>query len=332
MRCRRGFTLVEVLVALGLLVLIASLALPVALTNTTDARARTAERILKLAPAVARGEAQSRGLPVALMLRPSEDGTELSLELVRQPDPQGESAQDLEADPEDISTWPTVDEPKALPRGTKLWDGEMAELEAFEAAAEEASEAVGQGGGMPPLGAFTEDESEAAPEGIAVEPADPVVLAWFLSDGSAMAGEATVVQLADGRVLRVRVEALTGRLEFTRAPELEEADEEEADEATDDGDQPAGSEEEQAEGDEPSEAEANESRTFDELEFEQPEFEQLEFEQLEFEPLEFEDLEFEDLGSRFDRGSGRESSRDPESQPESESTRERTNPQPPQPR
>ena len=104
MRRRRGFTLVEVLVALGLLVLVASLALPVALTNTARARATTAERMLSLAPSAARGEARRLGAPVALVLLPTEDGTEdggpLRLAMVRQGDPQG----DQPADPDDVES------------------------------------------------------------------------------------------------------------------------------------------------------------------------------------------------------------------------------------
>lgn len=306
MRCRRGFTLVEVLVALGLLVLIASLALPVALSNTTSARATTAERVLKLAPNTARGEAQHRGLPVALVLLPSEDGEELRLALIRQPDPESDNARDLAADPDDISTWPTVDDPTSLPRGTALWDGEIEELEAFEAAAEEAEQA-----GDPLLAeAFVEDDADVAPEGAIAEPVEPVVLAWFLSDGSAMAGEATVVQLADGRVMRVRVEALTGRLEFTRARELEEVPEDEAPEPDEDTEEP----QEPVDDGEPSEADESDTRRF--------------------EDLEFESLEFDDLSPGFDRDTGDEQDEpaDQPAQPDTSRTPERTNPQPPQPR
>lgn len=313
MRCRRGFTLVEVLVALGLLVLIASLALPVALTNTTSARATTAERVLKLAPNTARGEAQHRGLPVALVLLPSEDGEELRLALIRQPDPESDNARDLAADPDDISTWPTVDDPTPLPRGTALWDGEIEELEAFEAAAEDAEQA-----GDPLLAdAFVEDDADAAPESAIAEPVDPVVLAWFLSDGSAMAGEATVVQLADGRVMRVRVEALTGRLEFTRAPELEDEAEEEAadtDGEADESQDPSEASDEPVEDGEPSGVGEGESRGF--------------------EDLEFDELEFDDLSDGFDReaGDGSDEPSDEPTQPDTSGTPGRTNPQPPQPR
>lgn len=307
MLCRRGFTLVEVLVAMGLLVLVASLALPVALTKTDSSRAKTAERILKLAPNAARGEAQARGVPVALVLLPSADGTELRLAMVRQPEPASESAADLAADPDDISTWPMVDDSARLPQGTVLWDGPVGELEAYEAAAEGAA---GRGG-VPALDrAFVDDQDRFAPEGALGEPAAPVVLAWFLSDGSAMAGQATVVRLADGRVIRVRVEALAGRLEFTRAPELEEAGEDGAfvpDEDVEASREPMEADRTVRDGEE-------ETRGFDDLEF--------------------ESLEFDDLSARFDREPSDES-REPAGQPsESDTSRgpERTNPQPPQPR
>ncbi|UYV11807.1 MAG: prepilin-type N-terminal cleavage/methylation domain-containing protein [Phycisphaera sp.] len=310
MRSRRGFTLIEVLVALGLLVVVASLALPVALTNTSSARAKTAERILKLSPNTARGEAQHRGLPVALVLLPSQDGQELRLGLVRQPDLDSDSAADQAADPDDVSTWPTVDEPTLLPPGTRLWDGQVEELEAFEAAAEEESE---RGNGSLLDRSFVEDDAEAAPENAFGEPADAVVLAWFLSDGSAMAGRATVVRLADGQVVRVRVEALTGRLEFTPAPELEGKDE----------DEPAEEEESSDLPDEPVvDEESPEGGGLDALGFDE---------------LEFEQIEFEDLSSRFGGGSDEpvepgNSGADQPSQPDTSGSPDRTNPQPPQPR
>ena len=109
---RRGFTLVEVMVALGLLVVIASLTLPVALTNTKAARAQAAERTLRLAPNTARGEAQRLGQPVGLVLVPSEEGEQLRLTQVRRPDPLQSDGADAAADPDDVATWPTVDQPE----------------------------------------------------------------------------------------------------------------------------------------------------------------------------------------------------------------------------
>ncbi|MEQ8318601.1 MAG: prepilin-type N-terminal cleavage/methylation domain-containing protein [Phycisphaerales bacterium] len=358
---RRGFTLIEVLVALGLLVVISSLALPVALTNTDGARARTAERILTLAPAVARAEAQRSGVPVALVLAPSEDDQSLSLLVVREPEPGAESAADQRADPSDVSTWPRVDEDRVLPEGTRLWQGQMQRLEAFEERARAQAEAEPAEGSPLEL-AFTDDEELAPPLGAMDEPAEPVVLAWYLSDGSAMAGEATVVRLADGRVVRVRVEPLVGRLVFTRAPELEERPErpDEPDEAPADASEPDGQDSperpvrsattasrfeapqferpqfDEFEFDRPEfesrdfdrrgfESRGFESRDFDSREFEQREFEQREFEQREFDDLQFDPLEFDDLGD----GDESEESSDEAQAPEPP---EQTNPEPPQPR
>lgn len=356
---RRGFTLIEVLVALGLLVVISSLALPVALTNTDGARARTAERILTLSPAVARAEAQRSGVPVALVLAPSEDGQSLSLLVVREPDAGAETIEDQRADPNDVSTWPRVDEDRDLPEGTRLWQGRLEQLEAFEAQ----SEAQAQSGDRSPLEmAFTEDDEAPPPPGALEAPGDPIVLAWYLSDGSAMAGEATVIRLADGRVVRVRVEPLVGTLVFTRAPELEEQPQrpEDPEDAPDDASEPDG----RAAPERPGRSLSSTSRfdapefdrpQFDELEFDRPqfdaldfdrpefesrgigsrgfesrgfesrEFEQREFESLEFDELQFDALEFDDLDAD-DQSSG--SGDDPQANEQPD----RTDPEPPQPR
>lgn len=327
MRRRRGFTLVEVLVALGLLVLVASLALPVALTNTARARATTAERMLSLAPSAARGEARRLGAPVALVLLPTEDGTEdggpLRLAMVRQGDPQSDQPADLAADPDDVATWPTVDQPMDLPDGTRLWAGPADALADLEAE------------GLPLLES-TLDDGAAGRDQLAAQPQAPVVLAWFLSDGSAVAGEATVLRLADGRIVRVRVEALVGRLVFTPAPEL----------AEDAGDDPASQPDEPlAPGDEPpldasgqpddegapfdasASAGSFGERSFEPLGFEDRRFDELGFDEPEFDRLEFEELAFEDLA--FDRPEReRRDARDDEAADPSE----RTNPEPPQPR
>lgn len=355
---RRGFTLIEVLVALGLLVVISSLALPVALTNTAGARARTAERILTLSPAAARAEAQRSGVPVALVLAPSEDGQSLSLLVVREPEAGAETAADHRADPSDVSTWPRVDEDRALPEGTRLWQGRLEQLEAFEAQAKAQAES---GDGLPLELAFTEDDETPPPPGALQAPADPIVLAWYLSDGSAMAGEATVIRLADGRVVRVRVEPLVGRLVFTRAPELEEQSQrpEDPSGAPEDGAEPDGRDTperpdrssstsrfdapefdrpqfDELEFDRPQfdalefdrpEFESRgfgsrgfESRSFESREFEQPEFESLEFDELQFDELEFDDLDGDDESA----GSGDE--------PQTTKQPDRTDPEPPQPR
>ncbi|MFI4916658.1 MAG: prepilin-type N-terminal cleavage/methylation domain-containing protein [Phycisphaerales bacterium JB060] len=343
MHRRRGFTLIEVLVALGLLVVITSLVLPVALTSTEAARARTAERILALAPGVARGQAQRSGGPVALVLAPGAgEGDPLRLLIVREPDPSGGGAADLSADPRDVSTWPPVAEPRELPEGTRLWEGRVDELEAFEAQAEARAMGASAEDPMVPR-AFTEGDAEASPVGMG-EPVEAVVLAWYLSDGSAMAGRATVVRLADGRVVRARVEPLVGRLVFTPAPELEEGAAPRVDE---DGvplegdalDDPAEALAEPVTAGEPGEMESD-ALAFDRPEFERPEFnrpefaspkfdtmefESREFDALEFDALEFDRLEFDDLGEPASDGD-----RQDESQEQDEG--DRANPEPPQPR
>lgn len=307
MQARRGFTLIEVLVAIGLLVVISSLAVPVALTNTESARARTAERILSLAPGVARGEAQRTGGPVALVLAPpaGADGP-LRLLIVREPDPARGDAADQNADPGDVATWPPVDEPRDLPLGTRLWEGEIEQFEAFEAQAQDQTQARGP---VAPR-AFTEDDARGSPAGPAGtgEPMDAVVLAWYLSDGSAMAGRATVVRLADGRVVRVRVEPLVGRLVFTPAPELEEGAEAPQDEGGEPpergaGDEPAGARGGMDAASEPGgrglDRAGLDRSGFDRPEFDRPEFERPEFGNPQFDVMEFGSRGFDDLA--FDR-------------------------------
>ncbi|OAB62948.1 hypothetical protein AY599_16555 [Leptolyngbya valderiana BDU 20041] len=354
MHRRRGFTLIEVLVALGLLVVITSLALPVALTNTQAARARTAERVLTLSPAVARGEAQRRGVPVALVLAPTEDGQGLRLLVVREPQAGSDDAADQAADPQDVTTWPAVDQPRQLPEGTRLWRGDLDELEAFETRRQlDAAADVGSDGGDAMLDrAFAEPAAPMAPAGAMDDRPDAVTLAWYLSDGSAVAGDATVVRLADGRVVRARIEPLVGRLLFTRAPELEEGAQAQdpADEDPTDPDRAPAGESDPADGPPMDDAGSPEGRpapgfdplefdrpqfeqrafdrpefderAFDPLEFDRPEFDRPEFDRPEFDPLEFDSLEPDD------RREGEDASR----QPQEKDGARRTNPEPPQPR
>ena len=364
MRQRRGFTLVEVLVAIGLLVLIAALALPVALTNTTGARAQTAERQLRLSPSVARAEAQVAGVPVGLMLQPSDDARSLSVAIVREPNMRSDRPADLAADPDDVATWPTVAEPEVLPRGTRLWDGELDALD----------DALAELDSPSPFDAALEPTEElfadARPSSFDDEAPEPIVLAWFLSDGSAIVGPPAAVRLADGRVLRVRVEALAGTIEYDLI-EVESDDEPatEPDGEDSEADDPSEASEDPGEppriGDrpgrdatptrpsfdsldfEPREFETRDferrdfgsrefdSLGFDERGFEERSFEDRAFERRDFEPREFEQrqfdpLEFDDLDSRF----GGSDSDGPEQRRTPRPTRnpEEAQPQPPQPR
>ncbi len=364
MRQRRGFTLVEVLVAIGLLVLIAALALPVALTNTTGARAQTAERQLRLSPSVARAEAQVAGVPVGLMLQPSDDARSLSVAIVREPDMRSDRPADLAADPDDVATWPTVAEPEVLPRGTRLWDGELDALD----------DALAELDSPSPFDAALEPTEElfadARPSSFEDEAPEPIVLAWFLSDGSAIVGQPAAVRLADGRVLRVRVEALAGTIEYDLIEV--ESDDEPATEPEDD-DSEAEDPSNAAEGAREAGSESGRSggRTaadplrFDSLDFERRDFESREFETRDFErrdfgsrdfdPLgfeergfedrsfedraferrdfeqrEFDPLEFDDLGSRFSDPDS--SSSDTARPPRPAAKPEEAQPQPPQPR
>lgn len=329
MRDARGFTLVEVMVALGLLVLVASFTLPVALTSSDRARALTAERIMLLAPNLARGEARALGQPVALVLLPLEvdPGTEpagVRLVLVRRPDPESDSPLDQRADPEDVLTWPVVGQGQMLPEGTALWNGAVDDLEISEPEAEDES-------GLPEE-AFARLSAEAdggvgptsGPDG----PADAVVLAWYLSDGSAVVGQAAMLRLADGRVVRAQVEPLTGQLVLSVPRDEDEAatgpDEPDA------GEGPVG----QDRAGDPDPGEDPDGRR---------RFENLGFEELGFEEIGFEDRGFEDLGERFGRGPGHEeeeaeragtdaSPGTEPAEPGSPETGIRTTPHPPQPR
>ena len=315
----RGFTLVEVLVAVGLLVLISALALPVALTNSTGARASTAERMLTLAPNVARAEAQRLGRPVALLLLPSEDGQVLELAFVREPDAASDLPADVRADLEDVATWPSVGEPRQLPTGTGLWTGEPEELEALQEGVR-----AGARGGSPLEAAFTDRLVEAPPDEEPGEPAEPVVLAWFLSDGSALAGNAAAVRLADGRIVRLRVRELIGSLNLDFESPVETEDElGDLDREEMSDDEQAATDPVGAGGQSPSESAAEQG------------FEELDFEELGFEELGFEALGFGESGSRFGSDEPDEPGRPTRSSPRGSSSQDEapdTNPQPPQPR
>lgn len=318
----------EVMVALGLLVLIASFTLPVALTSTDRARALTAERILLLAPNLARGEARAQGQPVAMVLMPLEvedPGTGpagVRLVLVRRPDPESDSPEDPRADPEDILTWPMVGQDQMLPEGTTLWNGAVDDLEINEPTASAEDES-----GLPEE-AFARLSAEVdggvgptmGPDG----PAEAVVLAWYLSDGSAVVGQAAMLRLADGRVVRAQVEPLTGQLVLSipRDEALAATDPDEPDA----GEGPVGRDRAGA----PDPGEDADGRRFEDLGFEE----------LGFDEIGFEDRGFEDLGERFGRGPGHEEAEDeaeragtgasPGTEPAEPGIR--TTPHPPQPR
>lgn len=320
----RGFTLVEVLVATGLLVLIAAFTLPVALTNGPRARAQTAERILLLSPNQARGEARALGRPVALALLPETraDGgsaSGLRLSVLRRPDPDSDNPQDLRADPEDIATWPVVGQDFLLPQGTALWDGAIEELEP--------AQPQGEGDVFEAAFARLADANSAGEPGLSRldETAGAIVLAWFLSDGSAVGGDEATLLLADGRVVLVRVEPLTGRLVLASPRSDGRANGGAVGDALDEGleDLPA-----QGDGLEEAQedlAEPGASR----------------FRELGFDELEFERRGFEDLGERFEGRSGdrSRSGQDPSDAPADGSSGSgssqpglRTTPNPPQPR
>jgi len=316
MRGRSGFTLVEVLVAVGLLVLIAALSLPVALTNTAGARAQSTERMLRLTPAMARAEAQRLGAPVGVVLLPSPDGAELRVAIVREPDAKGDNPRDLAADPSDVATWPTVAQPQTLPRGTRLWEGELDALDDVEPVDAAGVSTLDAAFAVP-------DEllDEAVGESRAGQSPRAVVLAWFLSDGSAFAGRPAAIRLADDRVLRIRVEALAGKLAFDvleRATERDDARglDEDAQVAPLEegmGEQPAGTD--------------DSSPAADSTDFEPLAFDEMAFDELVFDEIELEDPSqgFSDLGdpaSENETSSGRDAATQPRE----------TLPQTPQPR
>ncbi|MCW5756399.1 MAG: prepilin-type N-terminal cleavage/methylation domain-containing protein [Phycisphaeraceae bacterium] len=330
MRDARGFTLLEVMVALGLLGLVATFTLPVVLTNGPRARAQTAERMLVLSPNMARGEARALGQPVALVLlpepaSPGTQGASLRLVVVRRPDPDSNRAADQRADPGDLATWPIVGQDARLPEGTSIWNGSQSDLDLFEPEGE---------GDVFEIALARLPEANGANRPMdAQTPGEAIVLAWFLSDGSAVgAGEATL-RLADGRVVRAWVEPVTGRL-LLGTPR--------------DGADRAAVADAPLEEDGPL---ARRRDPFEDLDTDDPQtetpgfreigFRELGFRELGFRELGFEGRTFEDLGDRFERRTGSSGSRtrdpsgsviEPDSEPGPSGPGVRTSPQPPQPR
>jgi type II secretion system protein H len=107
---QRGFTLVELLLVCGLLVLLASVVFPRLNTSLDTGRLREGADMLASFIRFARHESVNRGLPVALTA--TEDSTRFSLSLV-DPDNHATDAHGSFADP-------FLDEDKELPFGVTL--------------------------------------------------------------------------------------------------------------------------------------------------------------------------------------------------------------------
>ncbi|MEO1008178.1 MAG: prepilin-type N-terminal cleavage/methylation domain-containing protein [Planctomycetota bacterium] len=207
MHVRAGFTLIETLVTLALVVLLGSLVVPATLARSEQARTSAAERELELFPSIARREAQRLGGPVAIVLIPAED-ERLELAAVRMPD----SEEDPEADSNLPATWPRVAEDRVLPEGTSLVDpselfdfvGEVDLVERRElvTAPKPEQESV-------PRVASPVDE-----RGV---PTGPVLVAWFLSDGTAVPVTTAAIELPDARRVRLTVRALSGEVGLSLA-------------------------------------------------------------------------------------------------------------------
>jgi len=230
MRSRAAFTLVEVLIVLGVVALLATLVLPAGLARTDRTRSAVAESLLLLAPSSAAAEARLSRTPLALVLDSDSDGR-LRLMTVRPPvDDDGGAMGGADAfggrgldgpggmdglDGEDPSAWPRVGIVRALPAGVELIDSALLEtrlpLGTPAGGLGQGGDGAGEAGrGLPPIEGLAGLDLGVGADGDGPEPVG-TVLAWFLTDGVALEPRPVVLRLPDGRVVRLAIEPLTGR-------------------------------------------------------------------------------------------------------------------------
>jgi len=174
---RRGFTLIEMLAVIAILVVVAAIGLPVARERLADARFDAAVRRVDAGMAWARAEAQRRGEALRVEARASDGGTGLFVRPL-------ESVEEDKA----VGGSPRTDAAKGrvLPAPQPF---AVVEQGLVVTAGYPGARRVGGGGGGPSRQAKP-DASQAAPASAADGVGAPLQIATFLPDGSAMAAAA----------------------------------------------------------------------------------------------------------------------------------------------
>lgn len=209
---RRGFTLLELMVVLAILLALASVAVPALLTSSRASRLPEAQGQIEAAMMMARADAQRQATPVRLMVR-ERAGSAGEMELVAEAvelsaaEPREESAEGA------TTGGPAKVSPErsgsvyALPSGVSVREFVPGSHE--EIAGREHTSVPSVAAHSAPSGASADRASGAASE---TSIRDGVVLAVFLPDGEAVRpGPRYLVDRA-GRVLELVVEPMSGRV------------------------------------------------------------------------------------------------------------------------
>lgn len=195
----RAFTLIEVVIALGLVLLLAGLALPTLIGLTSGAALREGESCVESVAAICRAEAMRRGQVIELAARENADGVTVLLGRRADSAPVSGAGDAPDGDAAASDPWPAflVEE---LPRGCAVIE-DVAERESTGRA---------------------EDGGPAAPGGSAT-PRKAVLIAAFLPSGAAAVKGATKLHAKDRREASIGVNGWTGAVRVTPiAPKPEE--------------------------------------------------------------------------------------------------------------
>lgn len=199
----RAFTLIEVVIALGLVLLLGGLALPTLIGLTSGASLSESESRVESVAAICRAEAMRRGQVIELAARENADGVTVLLGRRADSAPVSGAGDAPDGDGAASDPWPAflVEE---LPRGCAV----------IEDVAERESTGRAEDGGRAGPGA--EDGGSAAPR-------KEVLIAAFLPSGAAAVRGATKLRAKDGREASIGVNSWTGTVRVTpSAPKREE--------------------------------------------------------------------------------------------------------------
>ena len=190
----RAFTLWELVVAIGLLLIIAALAVPLSLAWFGQAQFDEAGRQVEAALSMARSDAQREGKPVQIMLRPDESGgwSVVKVPVLGAPDFEGDAtaqsrtSSDRRADETLVS----------LPRNVQVSLAPKNDDDAAGTPNEPANES----------GAASSDD-DSAHEGF--------VVATFMPDGEPTRCSAWVMADTKGKALRFTIDSWTGQVKVS---------------------------------------------------------------------------------------------------------------------
>lgn len=224
---RRAFTLMEVLIVLALLLALASVVVPVAVTQARAGHVADAGLQLEAALAMARADAQRQSAPVRVLARTLRSGeVEVFAETIALGVPERET---------DAPTWGeaaperrtrdgvTSERPVAtltLPKGVVVSDRRD---EPADTRAGGGGSGVPRGGDPGPMQASASADSQGVPredstEGSADGARSALLLAVFLPDGEVVGPGPRFLLDGRGGLAEIRVDSLSGRVRVVSVP------------------------------------------------------------------------------------------------------------------